>query len=70
MALSDIESLAKRVLEPFPFVKRAVNRAWQVTGYLLSDEKIRSEGELRRVTPEDGFAWLKDPWPWEAGGND
>lgn len=22
------------------------------------------------LTPEDGFAWLKDPWPWEKGGND
>ncbi len=20
-------------------------------------------------TPEDGFAWLKDPWPWDVGGN-
>lgn len=20
------------------------------------------------LTPEDGFAWLKDPWPWELGG--
>ena len=22
------------------------------------------------LTPEDGYAWLKDPWPWEVGGND
>lgn len=22
------------------------------------------------LTPEDGFAWLKDPWPWDFGGND
>ena len=22
------------------------------------------------LTPEDGYAWLKDPWPWEKGGND
>lgn len=21
------------------------------------------------LTPEEGFSWLKDPWPWEAGGN-
>ena len=19
------------------------------------------------LTPEDGYAWLKDPWPWEEG---
>lgn len=22
------------------------------------------------LTPEDGYAWLKDPWPWDNGGND
>lgn len=21
------------------------------------------------LTPEDGFAWLRDPWPWEEGGS-
>ena len=20
------------------------------------------------LTPEDGYAWLKDPWPWDEGG--
>ena len=22
------------------------------------------------LTPEDGYVWLKDPWPWDLGGND
>ena len=22
------------------------------------------------LTPEGGYAWLNDPWPWELGGND
>ena len=21
------------------------------------------------LTPEDGFAWIRDPWPWDVGGN-
>ena len=21
------------------------------------------------LTPEDGFSWIKDPWPWDVGGN-
>lgn len=21
------------------------------------------------LTPEDGFVWLNDPWPWDLGGN-
>ncbi len=22
------------------------------------------------LTPDEGYVWLKDPWPWEFGGND
>ena len=22
------------------------------------------------LTPEDGYAWIKDPWPWDLGGNE
>ena len=22
------------------------------------------------LTPEDGYAWLRDPWPWDFGGNE
>ena len=22
------------------------------------------------LTPENGYTWLHDPWPWEVGGND
>lgn len=22
------------------------------------------------LTPEEGYAWLRDPWPWDEGGND
>lgn len=21
------------------------------------------------ITKEDGYAWLRDPWPWDEGGN-
>lgn len=21
-------------------------------------------------TPDEGYAWLRDPWPWDEGGND
>ncbi len=21
------------------------------------------------LTPEEGFAWIRDPWPWDVGGN-
>ena len=22
------------------------------------------------LTPDQGYVWLKDPWPWDEGGND
>ena len=22
------------------------------------------------LTPDQGYAWLKDPWPWDEGGNE
>lgn len=36
-------------------------------------EKYRKlYGPLKQtdLTPDDGYAWLKDPWPWDVGGND
>ena len=69
MGLHEIESLAKRVLEPFPFVKKAGKRVYQYVGYALSDEKIKSEGDVRRVTPDDGFEYYfgyYDKSPWDA----
>lgn len=32
--------------------------------------KLYGPLKMTDLTPEDGFAWLKDPWPWEVGGND
>jgi len=69
MGLYEIESLAKRVLEPFPGIKRAGKHVYQLAGYLLSNEKIKSEGELRRLTPDDGFEYYfgyYDKCPWDA----
>ena len=57
MGLYEIENLAKRVLEPFPFVKKAGKRAYQYVGYALSDEKIKYDGDVRRVTPDDGYEY-------------
>ena len=69
MSFSDLEKLAKRVLEPFPFVKKAVNGAYRVLGYALSNEKLRSEGDVRRLTPDDGLEYFfgyYDKCPWDA----
>ena len=69
MSLHDIENRIKRLLEPFPFVKRAGKRVYQYAGYALSGNKIKSEGELIRLTPDDGLEYFfgyYDKCPWDA----
>ena len=71
MSLHDIESRLKRMLEPFPGVKRVGKRVYQYTGYALSRNKIKSEGELVRLTPDDGMEYFfgyYDKCPWDADG--
>ena len=36
------------------------------TDSYLSADTLNSDD----LTPEGGYAWLNDPWPWELGGND
>ena len=33
-------------------------------------EKMYGPLQQTSLTPEEGYAWLKDPWPWDVGGND
>ena len=35
------------------------------------EKYIKMYGPLMQTdpTPDQGYAWLKDPWPWEEGGN-
>lgn len=32
-------------------------------------EKMYGPLQQTDLTPEQGYAWLKDPWPWDFGGN-
>ena len=32
-------------------------------------QKLYGPLQQTELTPEDGFAWIKDPWPWDVGGN-
>ena len=69
MSLANIGRRIRYLLEPFPFVKRMGKRIYQYAGYALSREKIRSEGEIVRLTPEDGceyFFGYYDKSPWDA----
>ncbi len=69
MDFVDIENAGKRMFEQFPVIKRGLKRVYQLASYALSDEKIKSEGDLICVTPDDGYEYFYgyyDKSPWDA----
>ena len=71
MDFVEIEAWGKRVFEQFPFIKYSVKRVYQLVSYTLSNEKIRFEGDIIRVTPNDGYEYFYgyyDKSPWNANG--
>lgn len=69
MDLVLLENAGKRLTEQFPAVKHVCKRMYQLGMYAISKEKVKSEGEVIRVTPEDGFEYFfgyYDKSPWDA----
>ena len=71
MGFVAIEAWGKRAFEQFPFIKHTAKRMYHLVSYALSSEKFRSEGNVIRVTPDDGFEYYYgyyDKSPWDATG--
>lgn len=71
MGFVAIEAWGKKAFEQFPFVKHSAKRMYHLVSYALSSEKFKSEGEVYRVTPNDGFEYFYgyyDKSPWNASG--
>lgn len=71
MGFVAIEAWGKRVFEQFPFIKHLAKRMYHLVSYALSSEKFKSEGDVIRVTPKDGFEYFYgyyDKSPWDASG--
>lgn len=69
MSFVTIEGWGKRAFEQFPFIKHSVKRIYQLISYIISNEKIRAEGSMQRVTPQNGFEYYYgyyDKSPWNA----
>ena len=67
MGFVEIEQAGKRMFEQFPIIKRSAKRAYQLVSVATSNEKFRSEGDVVRVSPDDGFEYFygyydKSPW--------
>lgn len=69
MGFVEIENAGKRALEQFPVVKRSCKRVYQLVSYAASNEKFKSEGNVVRVSPADGYEYFYgyyDKSPWDA----
>ena len=65
-----IEAKINYQLNKFPAVKKVIKRVYQLAMYTIS-HKIKSEGEILRVSPDDGkeyFFGYYDKSPWDATG--
>lgn len=69
MGFVEIENAGKKALEQFPVIKRTAKRAYQLLSYSTSQEKFKSEGDVVRTSPDDGFEYFYgyyDRSPWDA----
>ena len=65
-----IENIINQTLNNYPQVKKIIKRCYQLVMYTISP-KIKSEGNIERVTPNDGkeyFFGYYDKSPWDATG--
>lgn len=71
MGFVAIEAWGKRVFEQFPLIKHFAKRMYHLVSYALSSDKFKSEGNVIRMTPDDGFEYYYgyyDKSPWDATG--
>lgn len=69
MGFIEIENLGKQMLEQYPMIKRSCKRLYQLASYATSNEKIKSEGNIICVSPDDGYEYFYgyyDKSPWDA----
>lgn len=65
-----VEQKANYILNRIPGVKKVIKRGYQLAMYAISP-KIKSEGSIIRVSPDDGkeyFFGYYDKSPWDATG--
>ena len=69
MGFVEIENMGKKALEQFPAIKHAAKRVYQLASVATSNEKFKSEGDVVRVSPDDGYEYFYgyyDKSPWDA----
>lgn len=67
MGFVEVEQAGKRIFEQFPVIKKSAKRVYQLASVATSKEKFKSEGDVSRVSPDDGYEYFygyydKSPW--------
>ncbi len=67
MGFTELEAAGKKALEQFPVVKRSAKRVYQVASVVTNREKVKAEGDITRVSPNDNYEYFygyydKSPW--------
>lgn len=66
--IKKVESSVNAALMKFPAMKKVIKRVYQISMYTISP-KIRSEGDIFRITPQDEYEYFfgyYDKSPWDA----
>ncbi|MCD8368963.1 MAG: glycosyltransferase family 2 protein [Clostridiales bacterium] len=69
MGFTEIEKAGKQMFEQFPVIKRSAKRVYQLASVATSNEKFKSEGDVVKVSPDDGYEYFYgyyDKSPWDA----
>lgn len=69
MGFVEIEKAGKQMFEQFPVIKRSAKRVYQLASVATSNEKFKSEGDVVRFSPDDGYEYFYgyyDKSPWDA----
>lgn len=64
----ELERKINNIISKVPIIKKVVKRVYQVSMYAISP-KIKSEGEITRVTPQDDYEYFfgyYDKSPWDS----
>ena len=68
MNFVSIEEKGKKIFSKFPKTRRFFKKIYQFTMYAISNEKIKVEGNVKRISPNDAeyFFGYYDKSPWDA----
>ena len=69
MGFVEIEAVGKAALEQFPGIKHAAKRVYQRLSVATDRSRVKSEGDIIRVSPDDEYEYFYgyyDKSPWDS----